>query len=321
MKVKYIKPDVLTYSHHAFPLGIILTIDPSKNWFYSNYIYIYFYEGLNSVNFLANYDSNPFLDMRNIYKCELDEITELMGLKKWISYQIDNGFAIELLVDYFYLPHAWQFHKDHIMHEILVVGYSNEGVFYWDYIKGEYKEDFTLWEDIHIFDSKLFYGDGVAAKLYNPKHNGTFFLNEEDIIQNIYCYYKSYNPCNMLSVWGDYSDYTERIFGLNAVRELANQIKTNDTFIDFRFFNIIYEHKKMMTMRADYLYNLQYHDAWNYLCKEFKTLEESWRSLTILSLKFYLRTDNKLKIKETIINSMISLIEKENMILHTFFHF
>lgn len=36
MKVPYTKPDIISYAHHAFPLGIILTQDTAENWMLSN---------------------------------------------------------------------------------------------------------------------------------------------------------------------------------------------------------------------------------------------------------------------------------------------
>ena len=101
MKVPYTKPDIISYAHHAFPLGIILTQDTAENWMLSNYITMYAKEGMNAFNFLVNYESNPFLNIRNIYAYEMKYILHMIGLKKWTIYELKHGVAVELFVDFY----------------------------------------------------------------------------------------------------------------------------------------------------------------------------------------------------------------------------
>ena len=69
-------------------------------------------------------------------------ILHMIGLKKWTIYELKHGVAVELFVDFYYLPLSDQYHRIHYMHEILITGYEEDGrVYYWGYTGNIYKEN------------------------------------------------------------------------------------------------------------------------------------------------------------------------------------
>ena len=289
MKDPYTKPDIISYAHHAFPLGIILTQDTAENWMLSNYITMYAKEGMNAFNFLVNYESNPFLNIRNIYAYEMKYILHMIGLKKWTIYELKHGVAVELFVDFYYLPLSDQYHRIHYMHEILITGYEEDGrVYYWGYTGNIYKENICCWEDIRIYDTNIFYGDGVAAKLYKGE-KVNYQLDSDRVLTQLLLFFRSENPYKTSSLWGNYEEYKNYRYGISGMENLIDIILKNE-YIDFRYINVWYEHKKLMHRRMQSLFSIEWCSD---LCIIYKELENKWYDILLMAISCNKYNDNR----------------------------
>ena len=314
MKTEYVKPDIISYSHHAFPLGVILTKNNAFNWMLSNYITLYSGLEMNAFNFLVNYNSNPFLDMRNVYSAEIKAIIDSVSLKNWVKFELDQGMPVELMVDYYYLPLTGAFCKTHFMHEILITGYTDdERVIYWDYTKRIYQENVCEWNDIRIFNSKTFYGDGVAGKVYYAKE-ANYDLDINLVKFQLDKYLLSENPYSDIAIWGDYQAYRNCFYGISCTQILAEEIKKSDK-IDIRYLNVFYEHKKLMWYRMKAL--KKENSLWcNVLQKAYENLQSRWKMLMYGAIKanFY-DQEKRDKEKVRLANKIVDLYEMEITIL------
>jgi len=281
-KVKYLKPEVISYAHHAFPLGMIRQNSCSEMWFVSNYIYLYSRPGENMFNFLVEYVNNPFIDMRHIYKDEFDWICQKASLEEWIKKEVVQGCAFEIMVDYYYLPSSKFYHNEHKMHEILVIGFDNDDCYYWDYVKGIYKESVCKWKEIVPHEDELLYGEGIKAKIIKPK-NSTYIFRLESVVEQLKDYLESRNVYEKIALWGDHYRYRKCTYGMDCTKMLINYLNNNKyKRIDYRYINVFYEHKKCMRIRMEYI-----SQKIVYMSKEkWIMLEREWESVLKLSL-FY----------------------------------
>lgn len=283
-KAPYIRPEIISYAHHAFPLGIIKTVPESIDWILSNYIYIYYKEAEDYpiFNFVVTYRDNPFIDIRNIYKDEFICLcNQFGGLSEWILSELNKNYVVEIMVDYFYLSTSSFYQQEHSMHEILITGYSDKNEFYlWDY-SGIYKEFCCKNDEVVPFDAETFYGDSVIARVYKSSQ-GNFVFNENVVWQQIEDYYMSKNIYANIAIWGNYDGLKKCTFGFSCLAELIESVKNSLGIIDYRFINVFYEHKRCMRMRLE---RLMQEKDW-LLVEEWRDLENRWRKLLLYILKY-----------------------------------
>lgn len=287
----YKKPEVISYAHHAYPLGMIRSNKNSEEWFHSNFIHMYYTEGINQFNFLVEYVNNPFIDMRHVYREEFDWICNEIGLKKWICSEIDRNNTFELMVDRFYLSTSEFYQKEHKMHEILVTGYNERYCFYWDYVNGMYQENCGYWDEIVPHNSKLLYGEGIVAKITRTKKS-SFKFDFRLIIEQLEDYYYSRELYSKLALRGDHIRYKDCMFGIECIKKYINYLEENMyQRIDYRYLNVFYEHKKCMLLRIKYISNL----GMNLDVTCWEELEIEWKKILNLALKYNLKLKSKNK--------------------------
>lgn len=314
-KINYVKPEVISYAHHAYPLGLIRTNKESEEWFVSNYIHMYYsLEGL-PFNFIVEYLNNPFIEIRHIYKKEFENLSSKLGLFEWIKAEIDLGNAFEVIIDYYFLPPSQFYKKKHMMHEILIIGYDEQYCFYWDYVNGEYSENACKWKDIVPYESQELYGKGIAAKIIKCK-NSTFVFDLKSVLIDLKNYFNSYNIYPQIAIWGDYSWYKECVFGISCIVKLMEYLQYNEyKFIDYRNINVFYEHKKCMTLRVEFL--SKYVEGLS--VERWMEIEKRWKILLEKCLKYnvYLqRGKTCIKKYEDIINEIEQLYTMEKKEMH-----
>ena len=166
------------------------------------------------------------------------------------------------------------------MHEILITGYEEDGrVYYWGYTGNIYKENICCWEDIRIYDTNIFYGDGVAAKLYKGE-KVNYQLDSDRVLTQLLLFFRSENPYKTSSLWGNYEEYKNYRYGISGMENLIDIILKNE-YIDFRYINVWYEHKKLM------------HRRMQSLCIIYKELENKWYDILLMAISCNKYNDNR----------------------------
>lgn len=175
------------------------------------------------------------------------------------------------------------------MHEILITGYEEDGrVYYWGYTGNIYKENICCWEDIRIYDTNIFYGDGVAAKLYKGE-KVNYQLDSDRVLTQLLLFFKSENPYKTSSLWGNYEEYKNYRYGISGMENLIDIILKNE-YIDFRYINVWYEHKKLMHRRMQSLFSIEWCSD---LCIIYKELENKWYDILLMAISCNKYNDNR----------------------------
>lgn len=269
-------PFLYGYTHYTYMQAILTNPEAEillekmgyKNWFYTNYIQLHcrnldsqhfdslpieFYVGdmLNNKEYIGN----PFLDIQWMYK---DLILSFANITEYLIHMIDKGYYADLIIDEFYVPNSEKFNRQHFFHQNLLYGYDLD------------KEEFKLFG---VSSNNNFRALPISFDLFRKAFknsystNGNFWCRpinflklrlpekyyEIDLrimIQFLEDYLYSRNTNRLL---GYCFQAKERIFGLDVYNTLFYIIKSN--IGDLRMLHVLWQHKKCMTKRIEFLYN------------------------------------------------------------------
>lgn len=315
---RYIIPEIITYVHHAYPLGIIQANENAWEWILNNYIYVYKKPNERSFNFLVQYYNNPFLEIRNIHKYEYCSIMKSGLLHEWIKMEVNNGGYVQIAVDYFYIKKAKTCGKEHIMHEMLIVDWISNKYLCWDYVDDLFVSFSCEKDEIVLYETDDYYGTDIVAKIYTPKA-GTYHWEIANVLRDIKNYYSGKNPWNEIAIWGDYCEYRNYNYGMGIIKTLAHEISQMD-FIDYRYISLFYEHKKLMYKR---LFKIQEQSRlfpealFQSMLTQWKELEITWSKLRYLALQHNVSPVRRKKaISERITTEIRQLADIEEKILY-----
>ena len=239
------EPFAKTYNYIGFTFGIIGIDHPSfDNWLLSE---VFSMQGKYKKGDrfgkvihcrMSEYKDTPLLDT-----VELPNV--LLGCEntfhKYIIGALNDGYSAAIWSNQFYLPHRTSYQKEHYTHDNLVYGYNYES-------------------DSYLFmgydDRRRFAGyDVSASELYKSFATRAYDVPIYLIKRN------SFNvPIDWWKVSCDFRNYYERkrekelyaydmSYGVDVLRTMINmldEVKGNDSVIDFRLLSSIYEHKKIL---------------------------------------------------------------------------
>lgn len=262
IKLRYSTPPILSFLHHAYPLGIFWdeSNDSVKSWFCNNYNYVFSTtQGRFFFNFLVNYKDTPFLTIKNILEHELKKLLLITELPSLIFENLSLGYYVEILTDQYYISNSKTYQKEHYVHELFINGIDKVKEVYnaWAYKNGVYQElEIPFKEVVPFYNSSYYDGSDIIIKLYHRKEGDFTFLKEVFLFQ-IYNYINSINPYKYIAPFGDYERYKTRVFGLYAIQSLFDKFEvTKGEGIDIRFLRVIYEHFTSMKMKINYFNEL-----------------------------------------------------------------
>ena len=128
-----INPPVISYQHHAFPLGVLFTNESFINDFVSNYVHLFYLRNdaidPHAINFYRNDDyfaKDCFIKnmiMANGGNRFLIDYT-LESFSDMLVFMIDNGYYVYGLIDEYYLPNRRAYKIKHWTHDFLIYGYE-----------------------------------------------------------------------------------------------------------------------------------------------------------------------------------------------------
>lgn len=260
-----INPPLICYAHHAYPLTSICANPDSQGWLFSNYIQLFWEMPRSALNFAMSYPATCLFQTQ----CIADDYEKLFGkdICALIMDAIDSGYYVLLQVDEFFIPHRDAYDKYHKSHEILFWGYTEsaetfKSIGYSDDF--QYKETEVPYQNVHLFRNLDEHAkNNYDVILMKYKNHFTSNVKIDQIILGIENYLNSINNFQGNSSF-NHDDYKEEcFFGLNIYKRLGEHC---EEFIalgkipDVRFFHVLYEHKKLMRMRCEYLvkeYNIE----------------------------------------------------------------
>lgn len=305
MKLLFSKNSYITaYHNKAFPLGVIqgnadFDLTP---WISGKFINCFFNSNSNKFD-LSTFD--PWGEKDGVNSSQTVKLDKPMFKKLSINILdliktlMDNGYYIHGSYNERYIPSKYAYKKHDCMHDYILIGYENEGILYSvGYTKNGKYEEFTItfkeYLDSLINSTNTFIDINTCK--YNPK--GDFSFNNIGFVQELSDYLNSTNSKNICSNW---------IYGLNAIDKLKEFISSSFSGIDLRHTKLLFEYKKLMQLRLNYVYRKNV----SYVLEKYKTVSEEAKRIYLLSIKYNMTKDKDiLKNIENGFNLIINL-EKE----------
>ncbi|GKX30066.1 hypothetical protein SH1V18_25460 [Vallitalea longa] len=265
-KLPITRPPIIGYVVHAFPLSIIFNHAKCMPWFFCNYIQLVCNTQL-ETNFFdfftictaitgmpwvdSVYPGIPWLNRNSISSQTFIDCN--LNKDQIITNSLIQNNYIVCHLDEFYVPKRYSYQKEHYPHENLIFGFDN--------IKKEY--DILGFDFRGIFcSSKISYSEFEQA---SKEHDIKFlhmkakdgFLYELDLksIKNLLIEY----------LYGKNSNYRytairnpniNLVYGMDIYNQLITYLRllyNNLVVIDIRPFHILWEHKKCMVLRIQFL--------------------------------------------------------------------
>lgn len=193
----------------------------------------------------------PYLNwMRNnIYTANFDKFTD------YIEYQINQGFYLEANLDNYYFRISEFYNKNHFIHPTFIYGYNNETkeVNISDFYNGKgYSRQI---EDYDSINNSM--ANDYIINLYKYQ-DAEYTFNHE--LMNTYFEDYLYSRDSMKKYSFSYQKYNhDVIYGLECYDYIISNLSENEVW-DIRPFHVLYDHKKLMCIRLEYLKNCNEYD-------------------------------------------------------------
>ena len=307
------EPFIKSYMHHSICFSIIdLTNISEKNWFSSNFINLKCPKDLplnrgaaidfKHETFYSAYD--PLLHIQNVHKNLIEKYKG--GIVDFLIDRVDEQNYVELMVNEYYIPGTSSYLKYDFTHNIFIYGYNKrEQYFYARHMKHDLFQDAKLEFEVvaksfeHAIDTKGWNG---YSKVYT-----------KSIPQ-----YK-FNPTRFQRFVEDYlhsrDQYGEAdvVYGLKVYDLVVDYFKKLDqglTTSDIRVLHCLWEHKKSMSYKVNYLSSQKIMAIDKERLHQFEEIENDALKLRNLHLKKII-VNEKNACFEDIVKKILELKEKE----------
>jgi uncharacterized protein (UPF0297 family) len=310
LPIKY--PIITTYTQHAHLLAILICFESTYDWIFSNYIQLYINKDYKH-NWGDFYFPLPY-ELRPSDTCKWvlsKKVGKDMVSAKWKSIldfvidAIDSGNYVHTMINYFYVPFGPRFNNQHLHHDILIHGYNLESkIFYvsdfFDMGKYSFEElsfaDFEKAYSSNNLTTNQDYLNGLIY-MYSIKEECDYTFNINNIINPL----KAYLNKSVPEYWSMFnSDNRDHIvFGNEIYDTLINYITESSnnpsSYIDYRPFYLLYDHKKMMLLRMKYLNEKGYFtEHFTSNINKFTELEEQSRVVINQVVKYSISKKNEI---------------------------
>lgn len=268
-------PEITTYTQHAHMLSILYAYDFTTDWIISNYILLYCQKDLNFHSWADFYTPLCYV-IRSPECCKylLKQKITAQTIKNmhidiidFICNSISCNNYVNITLDNYYLFPSIFFNKQHVCHDMMIYGFDKEKEVF-------YCSDFTFTVAMNYSSHEISFSDMINAYTHPYKNEyehymqGLIYLYQiiepKDCsyvfdIRNIINQLRAYYNCNVLENWKFYhcDDRNNIVFGLDVydslINYIENTIQQKSTFLDIRLFYLVYNHKRIMITRINYL--------------------------------------------------------------------
>lgn len=306
-----------TFLSDAYPLGILWNATSFKEWilhFNVNLAFCLPQHGFDGIPLahhllfpiprsnLAHWREMGFLDFQ-VYDFEFLEAYQDNHLLDFLSKQVREGYYLLIYSDEYYL--SLRRHSRHIRHEALIVGLSDETssflVAAYDQA-GEYKFITQRFDAVIRALKSTYTEERPFLITISPKQK----IPQAEIVraligQQIDDYLNSrpsstqYPWIDVAENWRVYPANSELAFGMACYDEVAKYLAAyvdKPKEIDPRCTRLLWEHKKLMSLRLEYLADVITHPGMNGVKLAFKEVEKTARLIHQLACVDYM-SDNE----------------------------
>lgn len=281
------------YTIHSYPLSIMLNNPESYGWLYSNYIQVVcnpnfsenffdfknicsIIEGDQWINWL--YPGNPWINCESIvvYKCYYKKIYET------IIWAIKQNDYVVITLDEYYLPDKQNYNVTHNLHEILCYGYDEEKKIIYTLTynrRGIFQEVKINFCDIQrAYESVINICDDEdnrinPIKLLSLNKNFCYRFDVDLVYELFTNYIESKDTIGLTKQV--YSNNSNLIYGIDTYELLSEYYLSERDNYDIRPIHILYEHKKCMKMRLEYMANLFKNEKFINIAEEYQEIQKA----------------------------------------------
>ena len=276
------EPLLSTYPEYGSVFSIIPDNELSENWMYSNFVQYYvkknnlFVSGeellvyKDHVNFISTV---PTLQHYKISEHILHMFTKESLIEALIDF-LDNDFYIILLLDRSYIRESRNYKKSPFVHMTLIYGYDEDNEDFYIADNNNYgKYDFLQYkfEDVANAFKAMNYNDfrdTQTINLIRPFNHIHYNFDLDYLIKELKFYLSSYdlkdtylknwNPYNPLN-YGHDGEVIE-YYNLGIYEYLKKIINRENNYIGIQPFHLVWENKKFMLKRIEFLKSRGYID-------------------------------------------------------------
>ncbi|MNC19126.1 hypothetical protein D3C75_670520 [compost metagenome] len=321
------KPIIQTYSSHSKLLSILSTNEEYLPWFHSNYTQLsckkdfhsfhgvpldFFIDIRQGFNYYLN---NPCLFIQTVHKEIID--AEVEDIVDFVIRCLDRDYYLDLYLNEFFVPgrpsYGIEFYVPgvkHLYHDNLIVGYdlSTQTFEMLGHNPGFTNTSITF-EDFRLAyrhcTPESWHKCMYLYKLSNLRDGysspNSYRFDLEYVKQSLIDYVSSIDISIQYGMLQNRSD--DLVFGLQVYDALINNLLTGHYWEDIRPLNLLYEHKKCMRLRVEYMYKLGHlnSDYFNNLLPAFQELETHIETLKNAQMRYILRKNGD---TEPVINGL-----------------
>jgi len=338
LPVKY--PAVTSWPSHAMLFTILESRKESQDWIYCNHIQTYSskysfprYSNTNDAMFIYDYLPNtmnylmcPWLNTQiinsELIKMKFQDINEL------ITVAINSDSYVYIVINEKYIlgellgPEATWFHH----HGLLIYGYDLDTRKY--YVADFFRNKKYSFEEVSMDNISRGYADIPDGEEYSKggtvllKFNDSATYNfDSELVKNDFNNYYNSTSNGLENLYRisttDNTIGVETInVGLSAYHLLYEYfplVERNEVEFDMSNLHAIYDHKKLMHMRINFMLENKYLKTDTSILKEFGDIEHQALQLRNLYIKYLLSNDSLLIKKAITICKQIEEKEQELM--------
>ena len=316
VKLPIAESPVIGYQRLAYELGILLGYEECLPWFYCNFIQLKWNKELKSpVNFYCLWlTQNPLLGTQVIRKNMLqihhinihDFIMDCIGSREYFYSTFDE----------FYVPRRPDFGKRHFFHDFLIYGF--------DSVRKEYLllgfDERQMYRTTSIrYDEfeKAFFSEEIGPEyihLINKNVNARFEFDLQLIYEMLGDYLNGRNTSERYRMYNN--PMKNFVFGMDIYEQLGmyfTLLGEGRFENDVKPLHILYEHKKCMVLRIEYMMKNHYIEPAPFLYDEYGKIAEDVLALRNLQLKYGIT--NEKKYLEQIVDALPYVQNKEKRLL------
>lgn len=316
MELELLEPPITCYLHHSYPLTVAMFHKDFDSWFFSNYIQLEYKVENDTLNFFTYplCGSTVFCPLIDYRILDLEFIFKAnMNVIDFIKNSINQGYYVITYVDEFFIPERIVYlEKMHLRHEIMIYGFDiNKSIFnvigYTD--KGAYAPSCVSFSEFkNSFLSSINKANDIMLLKAKDKtsFNPSYEFDIESVKNLLSEYLLSKNSSANLRPFGNPYDY---VYGISVYKQLImyyqNVLQSkNEENCDIRHFHLLYEHKKTMVSRLEYLTEKKYINTKNDFISIFMNFKKDALKLRNSLIKYNISKDKML------LNTVIDTLQK-----------
>jgi hypothetical protein len=325
-------PAIIGLHYHAYSLAAAFCYEKYLPWFYSHYIQVYCTDDFSKVNgspwfnfvsidlwdngipFLSN---NHLLDQKTVISNKIDVVNLIR------SY-IDRGWYTYAEIDDFYIPFRSAYQKRRQAHDIFIFGYDLKNNCF-DVVGFNNKNVFAF-EKLNFGDfEKAYYNSNLT--MLDVDNGGGSFIRFFKVLEELECKFDLILVTELLSDYINSVDTTEklrmyktpikkRVYGMdtyNFFKEYYRSLLDKKIGYDIRPIHLLWEHKKCMLLRIEYMYKNNFISQLNTIYDDYKHIVRKTLVARNLMLKYNLANDKESIIR--IINILDDIENRERVLL------